>query len=66
MRHARIGQLWVQEVAENEELTYKKIKGTDNPADLGTKHLTRKKIDVLVSKISLHESEGRAEQSHMI
>ena len=63
MRHVRIGQLWVQEMAESEELTLKKIKGTENPADVGTKHLSRNKIDELISKISLQEVEGRADRS---
>ena len=66
MRHVRIGQLWVQEVAEKDELKFRKIKGEDSPADLGTKHLTKKKIDELTSKISLHEAEGRAYQSRTI
>ena len=63
MRHVRIGQLWVQEAAEHEELKFRKVKGEENPTDLGTKHLTRKKIDELLSKIYLHEAEGRADQS---
>ena len=63
MRHVRIGQLWVQEAAEHGDLTYKKVKGTDNPADLGTKHLTAKKIEELVPKISLAEATGRADKS---
>ena len=63
MRHVRIGQLWVQEAAEHGELSYRKIKGTDNPADLGTKHLAVKKIDELIPKISLAEADGRAEKS---
>ena len=63
MRHVRIGQLWVQEAAELEELRFRKVKGEENPADLGTKHLIRKRIDELISKISLREAEGRADQS---
>ena len=63
MRHVRIGQLWVQEAAEQGELSYKKVKGTSNPADLGTKHLTAKKIEELIPKISLVEAEGRADKS---
>ena len=63
MRHVRIGQLWVQEAAEQGELAYKKVKGTSNPADLGTKHLAAKKIDELTPKISLMEAEGRADKS---
>ena len=60
MRHVRIGQLWVQETAERGELSFRKVKGTHNPADLGTKHLAAKKIEELTSNISLHEVCGRA------
>ena len=63
MRHVRIGQLWVQEAAERGELSYRKVKGTNNPADLGAKHLTAKKIDELIPKISLTEADGRADKS---
>ena len=63
MRHVKIGQLWIQEAAENEELIFRKVKGEENPADLGTKHLTRKKIDELLTKIYLQEAEGGADQS---
>ena len=35
----RVGQLWVQQKNEEGELRYKKVKGTENPADLGTKAL---------------------------
>ena len=63
MRHVRIGQLWLQEMAESEELKYKKVKGEENPAQVGTKHLARRKNDDLTPRISLHEAEGRADQS---
>ena len=66
MRHVRIGQLWIHEVAENEELRFRKVKGEENPADLGTKHLAKKKIDELISKIYLQEADGRADQSLML
>ena len=39
------------------------MKGTSNPADLGTKHLTAKKIEELIPKISLVEAVGRADKS---
>ena len=41
LRHVRVGQLWVQEKRESGELHYRKVKGTDNPADAMTKPLTR-------------------------
>ena len=59
----KIGQLWVQEAAEDEDLKFKKIAGEINPVDLETKHLTRKRIDDLIEKISLQEAAGRADQS---
>ena len=63
LRHVKIGQLWVQEIAEQEELAYRKVKGEANPADIGTKHLPRTKMDVLIPMISLRELEGRADHS---
>ena len=42
MRHIRVGQLWVQEKAENGELAYKKVAGEFNPADAMTKYLAEK------------------------
>ena len=29
LRHVRVGQLWVQELAENDEVKFKKIKGEE-------------------------------------
>ena len=63
MRHVRIGQLWVQEMAEQEELCFCKVKGEENLAGLGTKHLPRRKIDALTPNISF---EGRADLSFRI
>ena len=31
LRHVRVGQLWVQQVAEEEDLVYKKVRGTKTP-----------------------------------
>ena len=63
LRHIRVGQLWVQEVAENEELKFQKVKGEENPADINTKHLTRIRVDILLSLINLLDRAGRAEES---
>ena len=61
LRHVRIGQLWVQEKRENEELTYHKVKGTENPADLLTKGVVKALKDKYLEKISLKMLEGRAD-----
>ena len=62
LRHVRVGQLWVQQLAEEEEMSFKKVWGEDNPADLCTKHLTRIRIDKLIAMISLHHREGKANE----
>ena len=62
LRHIRVGQLWIQQLAEDEEITYKKIQGENNPADLFTKHLTRARLDYLLDLISIRDEAGRAEE----
>lgn len=42
LRRLETGFLWLQDMSLQKKLSVKKVKGTDNPADLGTKHL---KID---------------------
>eukprot|EP00971_Amphidinium_carterae_P348549 6490554-Amphidinium_carterae.1 len=37
IRHLQVKQLWCQEVAARGRVVFKKIKGTSNPADAGTK-----------------------------
>ena len=63
LRHVRVGQLWVQEKAESGELRYRKVKGTENPADLMTKALTGEEIKKNMEKINLTRMRGRAEKS---
>ena len=61
MRHIRVGHLWIQQVAEEETLAYRKINGTENPADINTKHVTQRQIDKALEKVEMKISEGRAE-----
>ena len=63
LRHIRVGQLWVQQVAEDETLTYKKVHGTENPADLCTKNVNHNIIDKALKKIDLEIRSGRAQES---
>ena len=63
LRHIRVGQLWIQQLAESEEVTYRKINGENNPADLFTKHLTRIRLDFLLDLISIRDELGRAQES---
>ena len=60
LRHIKIGMLWIQEKQETEELSYKKVSGVENPADLMTKNLTQSVIDSHLKRINAIISEGRA------
>ena len=48
LRHIRVGQLWVQEKEASGELGYRKVPGERNPADLGTKYLSERRMGELM------------------
>ena len=60
-RHIDTGLLWIQQTAAEKRLSYGKVLGTDNPADLMTKHLTAAVIARHCSKMSAVFPSGRAE-----
>ena len=62
LRHVRVGQLWVQEKNESGELSYHKVKGSENPADLMTKALTANEIYKYTAMARQEQREGRASQ----
>ncbi len=40
LRHIEVGYLWLQDAIAEKRLSVHKCRGEDNPADLGTKHLS--------------------------
>ena len=62
----RVGQLWVQQVAEDEVLAYRKICGKSNPADVCTKNVNQTILDAAMTKTSLELREGRAQESLVV
>jgi hypothetical protein len=61
VRHLAVGQLWVQEGLRRGDFKLYKIPGSENPADLLTKHLARDTIDKHIGSMALIRQEGRAE-----
>ena len=59
LRHVKVGHLWIQEVAEREEISYRKVAGEVNPADLLTKHLPATTRDRLLPMLGQWPAEGR-------
>ena len=63
LRHVRVGELWVQQAAEDGELEYQKVKGSLNLADVCTKHLPGSKLWELITKASQERRAGRADEA---
>ena len=61
LRHIRVGQLWIQEMAEEGEVQVRKVSGEANAADLMTKHLVERKISQYVESMSCEFRSGRAD-----
>ena len=62
MRHINVSALWIQDVQDRDGAEYAKILGTENPADLTTKYLTRDNIDKHMSAIGQVFLHGRADK----
>ena len=60
LRHVRIGQLWVQQLEEDEDFEYRKVLGLENPADAMTKNLSATKMTDLCEKMSQQRRDGKA------
>ena len=62
MYHININTLWIQDVQEKEGVEYHKVLGTENPADLMTKYLTREVADKHTNALGQEVREGRAQK----
>ena len=61
LRHINVSSLWIQERQDREDLELRKVLGTENPADLMTKYLTRTAVDRCMGYLSQERLAGRAE-----
>jgi len=61
VRHLDVAQLWVQEKLKAKELSLHKCLGTENPADILTKYVTRQDIDKHMPTYGIVNMRGRPE-----
>ena len=61
LRHINVGLLWVQQKKEDKEVEFHKVEGTQNPADMLTKHLASDRLQEHGRRAGLEFREGRAE-----
>ena len=53
VRHIETKYLWIQDLVKDGRIKLLKIKGTDNPADIGTKHLSIADMESRLLEIGL-------------
>jgi len=53
VRHIETKYLWVQDLVKDGRLKLLKVKGTENPADIGTKHLSIAEVEKKLIEIGL-------------
>ena len=66
IRHLAVADLWVQEKLRLEEFMLVKIPGSQNPADILTKHVDRQTLERHLRTISIVQEWGRAEHAPTI
>ena len=59
VRHIEVCQLWLQEKSQDGTIRIKKVKGTDNPADIVTKHVPNEVLTKHLPAFGLHREAGR-------
>ena len=60
IRHSNISCLWIEEKQDTYQLELRKVLGTENPADMRTKHRSRQSLDKCVSHLNQFHVKGRA------
>ena len=63
MRHINVRSLWLQEKAVRQELTYRNVKGKDNPADGLTNHVRQELADKYAASTGVRLDKDRAKSS---
>ena len=59
IRHLDCTDLWVQDKIRSRQIALQKILGAENPADVMTKYVDRKVLDMAFPKLGLHAASGR-------
>ena len=66
LRHLETGYLWLQAAVANKRLQVRKVKGTENPADLFTKYLAAGDMWKHLETLNVSPEEGRSNAVPMI
>ena len=59
IRHLDCTDLWVQDKIRSKQILLQKVLGAANPADVMTKYVDRKTLDMAMPKLGLYAATGR-------
>ena len=60
IRHLATADLWIQEKVRSGHIELQKVLGSENPADIFTKYVTKDTMERALLKMSLHFKDGRS------
>ena len=66
LRHLETGYLWLQSAVKAKKLQVRKVLGTENPADLLTKHLAAADMWKHMDKLRMSQEDGRSDAVPLI
>ena len=66
LRHINVSSLWIQERQDKKGLECRKVLGTENPADMMTKHLLREPRDRCMKHLNQWRMSGRAKSGREV
>ena len=66
LRHLETGYLWLQAAVKAKKLQVRKVLGTENPADLLTKHLAAADVWKNLDRLHMNPEEGRSKAVPLI
>ena len=66
LRHLNVRYLWVQDQVKREQLGLEKVAGTDNPADLATKHFNAEVMKKHLERLGVRTGGGRARSAPLL
>ena len=63
IRHLAVADLWIQDKVRGGDIVLQKILGTNNPADMCTKYISKLDMERHLKKISCRWESGRADSA---
>ena len=66
IRHLAVGDLWIQKRLRNGDFQQEKVQGSENPADILTKHTEKSTMFNMLPKLNLTFEAGRADSASKV